>query len=133
MSQAPTDPVSVVRGVYDAFARGDIAGFFALLAPDIVWQEAAGHPYGGVYVGHEAITRNVLARIGADWDDFSAPAERFIAEGDTVVTLGSYRGTCKATGKALVSPFAIVWTVRGGKVRALHQHTDTELFHRAMR
>ena len=133
MSEASTDPVSVVRGVYDAFARGDIPGFFALLAPDIVWHEAAGHPYGGVYVGHEAIMQNVLARIGAEWNDFSAPAEQFIAQGDTVVTLGAYRGTCKATGKSLVAPFAIVWTVRDGKVRALHQHTDTELFQAAIR
>lgn len=133
MNASKTDPIEVVRGVYDAFARGDIAGFFALLAPDIVWHEAAGHPYGGVYVGHEAIMQNVLARIGADWDGFSAPAEEFIAQDDTVVTLGSYRGTCKATGKSLVAPFAIVWKVREGKVRALHQHTDTALFQAAVR
>jgi hypothetical protein len=133
MSEPTSDPVQVVRAVYDAFARGDISGFFALLAPDIVWYEAAGHPYGGVYVGHEAIMQNVLARIGAEWDHFTAPAEEFIAQGDTVVTLGSYRGTCRATGKALVSPFAIVWRVRDGKVRSLQQHTDTGLFQAAVR
>lgn len=127
------DPVAVVRGVYDAFARGDIQGFFALLSPDMIWNEALGHPYGGRYVGADEIVRNVLTPLGAEWDQFTAVNEGFVAEGDTVVSLGTYRGICKATGKQVVAPYATVWKVEDGKVLSLHQHTDTALFWNAMR
>ncbi len=133
MSEQPHDPVAVVRGVYDAFARGDMAGFFALLAPEMVWNEALGHPYGGRYVGADEIVRNVLAPLGAQWENFTAVNEGFVAEGDTVVSLGTYRGTYKATGKRVEAPYATVWKVKDGKVLSLHQHTDTALFWNAMR
>jgi hypothetical protein len=133
MTDALHDPVAVVRAVYAAFARGDMPGFFALLAPDMVWNEALGHPYGGRYVGAEQIVRNVLAPLAEQWDEFTAVNDGFVSEGDTVVSLGTYRGICKATGKRVEAPYATVWKVRDGKVVSLHQHTDTALFWNAMR
>jgi hypothetical protein len=38
-----------VRGVYDAFARGDVDAVFAAMTPEIEWDESEGMPYGGVY------------------------------------------------------------------------------------
>jgi len=54
----------------------------------------------------------------------------FVSEGDTVVALGDYSGTFKATGKSFTAPFAHVWTFRDGKVVSFQQHTDTAM-HRA--
>ena len=34
--------VELVRGVYDAFARGDVDGVFAATQPDIEWDESEG-------------------------------------------------------------------------------------------
>ncbi len=133
MTDELQQPVSVVRAVYAAFARGDMPAFFALLAPDMVWNEALGHPYGGRYVGADAIVRNVLTPLAAQWDEFTAINDGFVAEGDTVVSLGTYRGLCKATGKRVEAPYATVWKVKNGKVVSLHQHTDTALFWNAMR
>ena len=39
----------VIRGVYEAFARGDIAAGLSVLAPNVRWTEAEGFPYGGTY------------------------------------------------------------------------------------
>jgi hypothetical protein len=133
MADRQRDPVDVVRGVYDAFARGDMAGFFGLLAPDMVWHEARGHPYGGVYTSTEQIVQNVLTPLGTQWENFTAVNDGLVAEGDTVVSIGVYRGTFKATGKRVEAPYATVWKVRDGKVASLHQHTDTALFWNAMR
>ncbi|MFO0337078.1 MAG: nuclear transport factor 2 family protein [Pseudomonadota bacterium] len=127
------DPATVVRNVYAAFARGDIPGFFALLHPEVVWDEAKGHPYGGTYVGIDAIVKNVLTPLGAEWTDFTAEPDDFLARGDTVISLGTYRGVCRATGRRVDAPYAVVWKVEGGRVRSLHQITDTHLFHAAMR
>lgn len=133
MTNSPNDALGVVRAVYDAFARGDMQGFFALMAPDIRWHEADGHPYGGVYVGIDAIVQNVLTPIGTDWTDFTAVPDEFIAQGDTVVSVGTYRGTYRRTGKRVEAAYAVVWKVKDGKVRSLDQHTDTAKFHDAIR
>jgi hypothetical protein len=54
--------VELVRGVYDAFARGDVDAVFAAMKPDIEWDESEGMPYGGVYHGREEIVTNVSVR-----------------------------------------------------------------------
>lgn len=133
MNASHSDPVAVVSGVYAAFGRGDMAAFFGLLAPDMVWNEAKGHPYGGVYTSVEQIVQNVLTPLGTQWDNFTAVNDSLVAQGDTVVSIGVYRGTFKATGKQVEAPYATVWKVRDGKVKSLHQHTDTALFWNAMR
>lgn len=89
--------------------------------------EAAGGPYGGVSVGPDSVLENVFMKMGAEWDGFAAIAEEFVADGDTVVALGEYSGTYKATGKSFKAPFAHVWKFVGNKVASFHQYTDTAL------
>ncbi len=81
------DVLGTARAVYAAFERGDMPGFFALMAPDMVWNEAAGHPYGGRHVGADAIVQNVMMPLGTQWEDFSASTDRFVADGDIVLTV----------------------------------------------
>jgi ketosteroid isomerase-like protein len=117
--------LDVVRGLYQAFAVGDIPSVLGALAPDVHWTEAAGGPYGGVSIGPGAVLENVFMRIGGEWDGFAAVPREFVAEGATVVALGDYSGTYKATGKSFTAPFAHVWKFEGGKAVSFHQHTDT--------
>lgn len=117
--------LDLVRGVYAAFALGDIPSVLAALAPAMRWTEAAGGPYGGVSIGPNAVLENVFMKIGGEWDGFSAIPGEFVADGDTIVALGEYSGTYKATGKSFKAPFAHVWKFEGGKAVSFHQHTDT--------
>jgi ketosteroid isomerase-like protein len=128
----PTGP-DIIRSIYAAFARGDMPGFLAALAPDICWTEAEGFPYGGTYVGPDAILEGVFMKLGTEWEGFAAVPERFVAEGETVIVLGEYSGSFRATGKRFVAPFVHVWELEGGKVARFRQHTDTVLVERAMR
>lgn len=121
-----------IRAVYAAFAAGDIPAVLGALAPDVRWIEAEGGPYGGVSVGPQAVLDDVFMKLGGEWDGFSATPREFVAEGDTVVALGDYRGTYKATGKGFEAPFAHVWKVRDGKAVSFHQHTDTAVHLRPM-
>jgi uncharacterized protein len=119
--------VDLVRAIYDAFAAGDIGGVLARMSPDIVWNEAENFPYadGNPYCGPQAILNGVFARIGAEWDGFEAVAEELLDAGDTVVALGRYRGTCKATGRAMDAQLAHVWRIAGGKAARFQQYADT--------
>ena len=117
--------LDVVRGIYAGFAAGDIPAVLSALAPDVHWTEAEGGPYGGVSIGPDAVLRDVFMRLGGEWDGFAAVPGQFVVEGDTVVALGDYSGTYRATGKSFRAPFAHVWKLAGGRAASFHQHTDT--------
>lgn len=117
--------LDLVQRVYDAFAAGDIASVLAALSPTIEWTEAEGGPYGGVSIGPEAVLANVFMKIGGEWDGFAAVPHEFVDGGSTIVALGEYSGTYRATGKSFKAPFAHVWKLEDGKATSFHQHTDT--------
>ena len=115
----------IVQALYAAFGRGDIPAVLSGLTPDVHWTEAEGGPYGGVYIGPEAVLENVFMKLGAEWDDFTAEPSEFVFEGETVIALGEYSATYKATGKSFKAPYAHVWKMRDGKAASFHQYTDT--------
>jgi ketosteroid isomerase-like protein len=117
----------IVSQLYAAFARGDMRAALATMTSDIVWNEAENYPYAdrNPYVGPEAVLHGVFARIGADWEGFSAKPDELIDAGDTIVALGHYGGICKATGKKMRAQFAHVYRIRDGKIREFQQYADT--------
>ena len=124
--------VDLIRGAYDAFAKGDVPTVLGLLSPDINWTEAEGFPYGGTYVGPRAVLENVFMRLGTEWEGFAAVPHEFIDGGDSVVALGKYSGTYKATGKSFQADFAHVWKIKDGKAVKFVQYVDTALVQRAL-
>ncbi|MDJ0719731.1 MAG: nuclear transport factor 2 family protein [Prochloraceae cyanobacterium] len=117
--------VDVIKGLYKAFAEGDIDSVCALLDPCIEWIESDGIPYGGVFQGHEAVVNGVFAKMAAEWDNFTAHVDQFIDAGDIVITLGTDSGTFKATGQKMRAPTASIWTLKNGKVVKFRQYIDT--------
>jgi ketosteroid isomerase-like protein len=124
--------VDLIRGAYDAFAKGDVGTVLGLLSPEINWTEAEGFPYGGTYVGPRAVLENVFMRLGSEWDGFAAVPCEFIDGGDSLVALGKYSGTYKATGKSFQAEFAHVWKIKEGKAVKFVQYVDTALVQRAL-
>ena len=119
--------VELVRAVYAAFAAGDVPGVLGRMSPDIVWNEAENFPYAdrNPYVGPEAVLTGVFGRIGTEWDGFTVVPEEMLDAGETVVVLGRYRGTYRATGRALDAQLVHVWRLEDGKVVRFHQYVDT--------
>ena len=115
----------ILKGLYQAFAKGDVPAVLAGFAPDINWVEAEGFMYGGNYVGADAIVQNIFMKFGTEWEGFSVVPEQFIDGGDNVVALGNYSGKFLRTGKSMKAPFAHVWTFENGKVTKFVQYTDT--------
>lgn len=115
----------IIKAHYAASDRGDIDGMLAPLAPDVRWTEMAGFPYAGTYVGPEEVRRGVFERLGAEWDGYTAAITELVDGGDTIVGLGTYSGTNRATGRSFEARVAHVWRLADGRVVAFEQFTDT--------
>ena len=119
--------VALIRGIYDGFAAGDVAAVLGAMSPGIVWNEAENFPYadGNPYVGPDAVAQGVFARCIGEWDGFAVAIDEILDAGDTIVALGRYSGTYKATGKPISAQLAHVWRVEDGKAAAFQQYADT--------
>jgi ketosteroid isomerase-like protein len=121
-----TPPVETVRRFYDALARSDVPAVLAVLDVNIEWTEAERFPYySGTWHGPQAVLNNLLVPLARDWDSFSVKVHELIAASDRVVSLGTYVGTSKKTGRSLSAAFAHVWRVRGEKLVRFNMYTDT--------
>jgi ketosteroid isomerase-like protein len=127
--------VDIVRGLYAAFAKGDVAGVLGALDAAVEWREAEGFLYAdrNPYVGPQAVGEGVFARLGASVDGFAVVPERFIDGGEIVVVQGRYRGEMKASRTAVDAQFAHVWELRNGKIVRFQQYTDTKQWAEAAR
>ena len=126
-TDASDESAAVAQAIYDAFAVGDVAGFTALLDPEIVWNEAENYPYdgGNPYIGPDAVMGGVIGPIVNGWDGFAATPEHMIAQGNQVAVMGRYTGTFNATGTAMDAQFVHVWTIENGRAIAFQQYADT--------
>jgi len=120
--------VEIVRGVYEAFGRGDVQAVLGVMAEEFEWYEAEGMPYGGLYRNWEAVAENVLGPLIEDIPNFEATPVEFIASGDTVAAVVRYTGSGKANGKQLDLPAVHVWDIRDGKIARFRQFVDTAKF-----
>lgn len=124
----------LVQSIYDAFAKGDAASVLGAMHPEVEWKEAESSPYAdqNPYVGPGRVAQGVFGRLMADFEGFTVTPLKLVAEGDTVVALGRYTGTHKASSKRLDAQFAHAWTIRDGKVMDFQQYTDTAQYQRLM-
>src|ERR1700733_14952369 len=120
--------IEFVKGVYGAFAQGDVPAVLDAFADDIEWFEAEGMPYGGLYRGGEAVAQNVFGPMSEDVDGFAVTPEELIAAASPAAAVVRYTGPGKATGKPLDEPAVHVWEIRDGKLARFRQFIDTVKF-----
>ncbi|WP_313665006.1 nuclear transport factor 2 family protein [Shinella sp.] len=123
---------ALAQRLYAGFAAGDVPAVLSTMATDIEWTEAEGYPYAGTFIGPDAVVEAVFVKLATEWEGYQAVPDQFVAEKDTVVALGHYSGTYRATGRSFRAPFAHVWTVRDGKLSKFVQYTDTVVVQRAL-
>jgi uncharacterized protein len=122
-----------IRGLYDAFAKGDVPAVLGAFDDNIEWTEAEGFMYGGTYNGPNAVLENVFMKLATEWEGFAVKLGKVVDGGDgNVISTGTYSGKYLKTGKSTEVPFAHEWELRDGKIVRFRQHTDTAVVARQL-
>ncbi|GAA0903038.1 MULTISPECIES: nuclear transport factor 2 family protein [Streptomyces violaceusniger group] len=122
----------VVRAYYAALATGDFEAARTLTDPEIDFNIAPGFPAGGRYHGHVDLFEGFYPASFEAWSHIEVEVDEFLEFGDTVISLGRYVGTTRASNTEFSSPFAHVNRVRDGRLAAVHQYVDTLVLDRAI-
>ena len=122
-----TQNTKVVQDAYAAFGRGDIPAVIANLADDIVWNGVYGAgshvPMSGERRGKAAVAE-FFGQVAANVNFSKFEPKEFVASGDKVVALGHYTATTP-TNRTFDSDFAMVFTLRDGKVTHFQEFSDS--------
>ena len=118
--------VQMVQELYAAFGRGDVPAILDQMADEVVLYDPGPPevPHAGRYQGPEEVGL-FFARVAETLEiEAFAPTE-FLAQADRVVVLGSLRARVRNTGRSYDNEWAMVWTLRDGKVTAWQLYEDT--------
>lgn len=123
--------VQVVQEAYAAFQRGDIQAILSSLSENVEWTAPGVEPVAGTYRGRDGVA-NFFQKV-KDTVEFSAFEPReYVAQGDRVIALGSYKARASATGKAYDADWVMSFTFRDGKVVKFQEFTDTAVIAAAL-
>ena len=120
--------LATVRKIYRDFAAGDAAAILAVLADDVEFRLAEGHPYrgsGAAWVGKDEVATQFFAVAGPEWQDWSIGELAALEAADAIVVEARYTGRYKPTGRTMDVQVCHVWRFRGARVASFHQYLDT--------
>lgn len=120
------DNVTLIKECFDAFGRGDAGFIVARVADDVDWRHPGGRdvPYAGAYKGVDGVGQ-FFGRIGASVEVRMWEPRHVLDAGDDVVAWGAWSGVAKPTGRSFASDWAMLFTVRAGKIAAFRVVEDT--------
>jgi ketosteroid isomerase-like protein len=108
-------------------SKGNTRPFVDSFADDIRWTVMGTTRWSKTYEGKQAVIAELLVPLSARFaDQYTATAERIIAEGDHVVVEVRGRVTTKS-GKPYNNTYCNIFRIVDGKVRELTEYMDTEL------
>lgn len=120
--------IQIIKDMYAAFGRGDVQHIVAQLTDDVSWRANLDPvvPWSGDYSGK----RNVPKFFDAIYSAVEVTlfeAQDWVAEGDSVVSLGRFGGTTRGTGKDINTRWVFIWKLRDGKVCSYEQFHEPAL------
>ena len=120
--------VDLVQQIYNDFKSGNIEGLLAKIDHNIVWQlpEIQNVPFAGTRNGREAVA-DFFSVVNASQEALRFDAMGYVAQGDRVVSLGTYEWRVYETGRTFTANFAHVFTIQNGTVTEFTEYTDTAL------
>jgi ketosteroid isomerase-like protein len=116
--------IDIVRGLLEAFNRGDMPGFLELCDPSIEWDLARRLIDPATHYGREGVEEFFEQQREA-WEE--APRmeiEDLMAAGDQVVAYVRVHGRGKSSGVAVDARIAQVWTIRSEKAIRMEYYGD---------
>jgi uncharacterized protein len=123
MSQSAAD---VVRGIYDAFGRGDFPAILAALEENVDWRVPENLPHGGDRRGRDGVGA-FFEGIGENWDGIAVDIEHTVSSDERVVVLARIHGKLWATGEETGYTAAHAWTMREGTPVRFDEYVNAPL------
>lgn len=115
--------VETVRKFYAAVSAGDAPVALGLMADDIEWITMWHYQVDGR--GPQKVAEGLLVPLMKEWQEFKLVPSEYIADGDTVVSLGNFVATHGSSGKKVDARYAHVWSVVEGRIKRFRQYIDT--------
>ena len=114
-------PEGILRGSYEALARGDAGPMLGLLPPEFEWAEPeiAGYPLSGVHRGATGMAKGFLAPLAEILDGLTFELDEVVAAWDREVVTGVMRGRPAGSTVEWELPFAHVWELASGARKPL--------------
>jgi ketosteroid isomerase-like protein len=121
----------IVREVFEAFSRRDLAALQALSDPEIVFSPATGRVAGRTepYRGHDGL-RTYLSDVARVWQELRSEPDEYIELGDRVLCTG--RVYAWGIGRVIDAPAGWVWRVRDGRVVEGHVYENRRAAYEAV-
>jgi uncharacterized protein len=101
------------QAAYIAGGRKDFGAMAAALHPEIVLEQPASLPYGGVWRGHQGL-REWLEAMDAAWSSVEVEEPEIIQAGETAIVEALFRGTARESGEVAAMPICEVIRFAGG-------------------
>src|SRR5260370_42581707 len=110
--------IDFVRGIWEAFARGDMKTVFAAMPEDVVWKL----PQGGQIKGKQSILH--LARSSAGLlKGYTTEIRRTYCDGDSVIIEMTNRATTQSC-KPYANHYCFFFELADGKIKRISEYTD---------
>jgi len=121
---AEQDNIALIRTIYSAFSAGDVKTILDNVSANAGWVNYGPQtvPYMGDFTGR---TQEFFQAIGQSTTEGKVIPQKFIAQDDTVVSIGRYTASVRNSGAKIDSPIAHVFTVSEGKVTSWTGFSDT--------
>ncbi|MGH9628494.1 MAG: nuclear transport factor 2 family protein [Bryobacteraceae bacterium] len=118
--------IEVVRSAFDDFMREDIAALLDKLADDIEWNDPGSPaiPYAGSYHGRADVA-NFFARMAETTEVLHFDPQQYLVSGNWVGVFGSWQARARRTGEVFESDWAMLFTVRDGRIIRFQAYVDT--------
>ena len=121
-----TQNLSLVKQMYEAFAKRNVNLIVSMLSADVVWEEPPNpfNPAAGRRIGVEGFLE--WLKIGHDSEEILVlQPNKFLVDDDTVAVVGYTECLAKTTGKRYSTDFVHLITIRNGKIATFQEFFDT--------
>jgi ketosteroid isomerase-like protein len=121
---ADKENVDLIRKMYDAFSAGDVKAILGSVNPDAEWINYGPStvPYMGNFNGR---VPSFFQAIAETTTNGKVTADKYVAQGDVVVTQGRYTATVRGTGANIDSPIGHIFTICNGRVASWIGFSDS--------
>ena len=121
----------ILRAAFTELAVSNAKPFVDLMADDFSWICTGTTRWSRRYAGKQTVLDELFAPLRAKLGRITTVANRFTADGDTVVVEAQGRNMTR-DGMAYNNQYCFVIHMREGKMRELIEYFDTDLVNRAL-